>query len=168
MSLAEATKVSAVVGRRVLALNDFMRARTVMAYLDVRREIQTGGLIRDIIRRGRRVALPVPEPGSGLMAAVMLMDYPRGLVPGPYGIPVPHPGSRLVPPGELDCVLVPGVAFDESGYRLGYGGGYYDRFLAGVGNGVLVIGLAYAWQMVPQLPREPHDRPVDLVVTADC
>jgi len=161
----EAAVASAAACRRVLALDAFLKAGTVMAYADVRREVQTGGLIRAALRRGQRVALPVPEPRTGCMAAVLAPAYPEGLVAGPYGIPVPSPGSAEVPPADLDCVLVPGVAFDADGFRLGYGGGYYDRFLAGLRGRVLVIGLAYGWQVVPRLVREPHDRPVDLVVT---
>lgn len=167
MDPEEVAAASAAVGRRVLALDDFLRAGTVMAYVDVRNEVQTGGLIRVALRRGQRVALPVPRPRSRSITAALATTYPEGLVPGPYGIPVPSPDAEPVSPSDLDCVLVPGVAFDRDGFRLGYGGGYYDRFLAGLRDRVPVIGLAYAWQVVPRLPREPHDRPVDLVVTEE-
>ncbi|MDI6907833.1 MAG: 5-formyltetrahydrofolate cyclo-ligase [Thermoanaerobacterales bacterium] len=167
MSSTEVAVASAAIGRRVLALEDFLRAGTVMAYVDVRSEVRTGGLIRAALRRGQRVALPVPDPRTGHMVAALAAAYPAGLVPGPYGIPVPSPGSEAVSPPDLDCVLVPGVAFDEDGFRLGYGGGYYDRFLSGIRGRALAVGLAYAWQVVPRLAREPHDRPVDLVVTEE-
>lgn len=167
MGPEEVAAASAAIGRRVLALDAFLEARTVMAYVDVRNEVRTGGLIRAALRRGQRVALPVPEPRTGYMAAALAPAYPEGLVTGPYGIPVPSPGSAAVSPADLDCVLVPGVAFDVDGFRLGYGGGYYDRFLSGLRGRVSVIGLAYAWQVVPRLAREPHDRPVDLVVTEE-
>lgn len=167
MGPVEVAVASAAIGRRVLALDAFLEARTVMAYVDVRNEVRTGGLIRVALRCGQRVALPVPEPRTGYMAATLAPAYPEGLVTGPYGIPVPFPGSAAVSPADLDCVLVPGVAFDVDGFRLGYGGGYYDRFLSGLRGRVPVIGLAYAWQVVPRLAREPHDRPVDLVVTEE-
>jgi 5-formyltetrahydrofolate cyclo-ligase len=89
---------------------------------------------------------------------------PGALVRGPLGAPEPPASAPLVDPAALDCVVLPGVAFSEDGLRLGRGGGYYDATLALVPRAPR-IGIAYDVQIVPSLPREPHDAPMDAVVT---
>lgn len=84
------------------------------------------------------------------------------LVPGYRGIREP---ARKEPASEVDAAIVPGVAFDERGGRLGYGGGFFDRFLESLDPGVPVVGVCFDAQIVEEVPREPHDRAVDLVVT---
>ncbi len=141
---------------------------------------------------GRRVALYAAmraEVGterirSRCLAAGVLLYYPRvmedgelsffrhregdGWTPGPYGIrePLAGDGDRGVRAG-FDLVVVPGLAFDAAGRRLGQGYGYYDRFLASLGGTSLSVGLAFSWQIVPEVPVDAWDVPVDAVVTED-
>lgn len=86
----------------------------------------------------------------------------RVLQPGAYGIAEPSPDWPIAHPQIL---LVPLLAFNSTGHRLGYGGGFYDRTLAELGSGIRTIGIAYAGQEVAQLPREPHDHPLDMIAT---
>lgn len=121
------------------------------------------------------MAVPVSKPAERKIIPVRLNSFEE-LTAGPYGIREPDMHVQLaaghlnaLPDAlsvqELDVVIVPGVAFDRKGGRLGYGGGYYDRFLPQLRPNALKIGIAYQLQMVEQLPMETHDIPLDLIVT---
>lgn len=144
---------------RVLGLPELSRVRIVAAYVGHGHEVPTLPLLDRLARRGAQVLLPV----VGADGAMSWAAYDGSLVPGRYGIPVPTgPAADLA---TAEAVLVPGVAFDPAGGRLGRGGGHYDRTLAGLPPHVPVIGLAADSAIVDAVPTEPHDRPVDLVVT---
>ena len=89
---------------------------------------------------------------------------PAALRRGAFGIAEPEPGARTCPPGEIDLVVVPGVAFTAGGVRLGRGKGYYDRYLSQAEFRGATVGVCYAHQLVGELPSEPHDVAVDCVV----
>lgn len=114
----------------------------------------------------REAGVPVLFPritGPYTMEPVAV-SRPADLVAGPFGIEEPHPSLPAAAFDEVAVVVVPGIAFDRRGYRLGYGGGYYDRFLLAVPQ-ARQVGFTYDALVVPELPREPHDRRVDLIVT---
>ena len=136
-------------------------AGTVALYAGVRGEADPGAALV-AARPEIRWVWPVVAPRE----RTMRFRHPRSaLVPRPpFGIPEPVDGP-FVEPEAIHVVLVPGVVFDQGGYRLGYGGGYYDRFLASLPAGTLTVGVAWSWQIVAQLPREPHDKPVAALVT---
>lgn len=137
-------------------------ARSVLGYVALRGEIDPGPLMEEALRTGKLLCLPRPDPELKALRPCP-WDGRTGLVPGPYGIPVPppSPGRACEDPA---LVLVPGFAFDLRGNRLGAGGGYYDRYLRAAGTG-WALGVGYDWQVVPSVPVEPHDRPLDAVVT---
>ena len=87
------------------------------------------------------------------------------LVPGPFGLLEPNPKNEEADLSSLEVILVPGVVFDVKGYRIGYGGGFYDRVLKE--TRALKVGVCYSFQLVESLPVEPHDVPVDLIITED-
>lgn len=155
---------SDAVWKRLVELPVFQRAEAAFFYVTHGSEVDTT-LMRQMARElGMKVAAPRSNPGDFSMAFHWL-DSEDDLVPGPYGILQPEPST---PPAELGpgvVVLVPGVAFDPRGNRVGFGGGYYDRWLAGPGRGAVTVGLAYVEQLVPLLEALPHDRPVDGLVT---
>jgi 5-formyltetrahydrofolate cyclo-ligase len=152
--------------RRILADADAdARApvRTVLAFWAFGSELPTGLLIDDLLRDGRTVCLPrIAE------AELEARTYRPGdpVIEVSFGAREPAAG-RIVEPEELDAVLVPAVAFDVAGYRVGYGGGYYDRFLARVRPDALRIGIGLAVQRVERVPRGRFDLPVDLLVTEE-
>lgn len=175
-----AARLSALAQGHLLAAPEWAAARTVLLYWPVRGEVDTAALVAAALAAGKRVALPrvvrwrvpaAPPPGvwgaAGRGLALHLYGGdPVELAPGAFGILEPQPGSPPVAPGELDLVVVPGVAFDPWGGRLGYGGGYYDRFLPHVPPGVPRIGLAFSFQLWPEpLPLAPDDVRVDAVAT---
>ncbi|OEV05184.1 5-formyltetrahydrofolate cyclo-ligase [Streptomyces oceani] len=156
-----------VLSRRALALSELGRARTVAAYVSVGREPGTRPLLDALRERGVRVLLPVLLPDDDLdwgvyAGAPGLVRAGRGLLE-----PVrPHLGPEAVT--AADAVLLPGLAVDESGARLGRGGGSYDRVLArlgAAGRTPPLVVLLYDGEVLPRVPAEPHDRPVTAAVT---
>ena len=126
-------------------------------------EVGTRRIAEAVRKAGGAVFYPRPAPGGAM--TFHRVDDESALVPGRFGIPAPGADD---PEGEgnarFDLLVVPGIAFDRFGYRLGRGGGYYDRFLARAAVGE-AVGLAFSWQVVPELPRDPWDAPVGAVVT---
>lgn len=119
--------------------------------------------LRRLLADGVTVCLPwVQGPELG-MSAVGNLDE---LVPGWRGVREPPPaGRRPLRPSAIEAAIIPGVGFDAAGNRLGYGGGHFDRFLPRLPRGAVVIGVALDEQVVDAIPVEPHDRPVDVIVT---
>lgn len=150
----------------VLALPELHEASSVLLYLPIQGEVDTWPLCHHCWASGLEVLLPrcrANEPG--LMDFFIVTDSSQ-LGPGTYGITEPLPNkARLCPAPKPEILFIPAVAFDSQGYRLGFGGGYYDRFLASSECLGLTIGLAYDFQILPNLPVEPWDFPVDIIIT---
>jgi len=144
-----------------LSLPQLERARTVLLFYGVGKEPDTRALICALLRKGKRVALPRCMPGRQM--EMRLIHGLEGLIPSAYGIPEPGEVCPLVRPNEIDLALVPNLCCDRAGYRLGHGGGYYDRWLAQY-EGFTVALCPEIW-MQEQVPRDRFDRPVDLVIT---
>lgn len=155
--------VSLIIRSQVSATN----IRKVCVYANTGKEIPTEGLMRDLIADGVRIAVPDWEAwkqGSGLK--VVTIRSTEELVR--EGRVVPQPivtEGRASPIEEFELFLVPGIAFDNEGNRLGMGGGYFDRLLSRASSAATFIGLAYSFQVVTHLPSEIHDIPVHNVVT---
>ena len=164
---ADRTRAAAAVRGRLAARDDVRSARTLLAYAAFGSEVDLDPLLEDLIARGVGVFLPFVErlvpPDLGI---ARIKDLHADLTPGRMGIREPHPsrrrGARV---DRIDVVLAPGVAFDTSGRRIGYGGGFYDRLIPRLRPGTPVIAAAYALQVVPEVPETSHDVRVDAVVT---
>lgn len=133
---------------------------TAFVYAAVGSEVETEQLIRSLRQKGCRVCLPVVR-GKGHMDAAVWAPGDR-LTAGQYGIPAPESGET-VPPQQIDIAYVPLLAWDLSGARLGYGGGYYDRFL--IQSPARRFALAYSVQQAAALVRQAWDVPMDAVIT---
>ena len=150
--------------KRVLGLEAYRRAKLVHTYVSSKEnEVDTRTLICTCLAQDKRVAVPVVMPGTKTLAHA-LIDGLDQLVVGPWGLAQPDPAAATWLPAEarIDLVVVPGLAFDRRGQRIGWGGGYYDRFLAQVQ--AVKIGLCYDELVLDCIPGEPHDVPVDMVV----
>ena len=159
---AERVAAGRLIRDQVLEMPEVSAAGTVAAYYSFGTEPDTRGLIFALWKRGSYVVLPVLLPDGDLDWASY--EGPDSLAPGPRGLlqPVePVRGSGTV--ARADVVLVPALAVDVSGNRLGRGGGSYDRALARVGGQVSTIALIYDDELVPSVPTEPHDRTVRAV-----
>lgn len=158
-------ELSRVITARFWSLGDIRGRKTIHVSLSFGSEVDTGGLVREARRRGVRVVVPVTVLDERRLLLTELREDAE-LVPGPFGIPEPHPGARVpVPVESLDAVVVPGIAFDVQGNRLGWGAGYYDRLLTGVRPGVPVVALAFECQIVPAIPSLGHDVRMSAIVT---
>lgn len=158
---------SGVISRRILALPEIANAHTLLAFwpIEGRAEVDIRPALNALSERGVVIGLPVIRPNdpSRRLEFGILADEGE-LVPGPFGTLQPA-GEHLIAPQEADAVVVPALAATRAGHRLGYGGGYYDRFLATT-KAFSVIPL-FAICLVDSLPLEPHDRPVAAIVTED-
>lgn len=119
----------------------------VMLYLSMRSEVETFGLLEQLLRERRQVCAPVVDMQHRRLIPRQLRNVKADLVRHPYGMLEPKETCPVVSPARLELIFVPGIAFDERGYRLGYGRGFYDRFLPQCPN-ALTVGLAYQVQLV--------------------
>jgi len=159
---------SLLIGRRLFRTRLYQRARRLLCYAAIDGEVQTRGILEKALSDGKEVFVPVvTDKKRRHMVVAQVKDLEKDLAhTGHYGIS--HPlrlSSREIPLNTLDLIILPGVAFDRQGNRLGRGGGYFDRFLAGVPARVPRIGLAFKFQVVKQLPSESHDQPIWRVIT---
>jgi 5-formyltetrahydrofolate cyclo-ligase len=159
---------SSKIAKKLFLLKEFLKAKTVLFYLSFDGEVDTLRMIRDTIKQGKKVAVPVILREKREMFPSLLKDLDAELKIGPYG--VLHPKEeyiRPIPPEIIDLVIVPGLAFDEAGNRLGRGMGYYDRFLSRLPKDVSTVGLAFDFQVIDDFPPlEPHDLSVSKVLFA--
>ena len=155
---------SAAIRERLILLEPIRRASTLMVYLNVGSEVVTDDLVLWGLREGKRVAVSRCIPASRELETCRIEGLDE-VAPGHYGIREPGRHiERPVPAGEIDAVIVPGVAFDRRGFRIGYGGGYYDRFLPLAARAAR-IGIAFACQVAARIPTGTQDIPMDGIVT---
>lgn len=142
--------------------SDFYKnAEVIFIYVSVGSEVETEKIIKAAFADGKRVAVPLCDAESRTMKAVLIDDMSE-LNVGSYGIPEPKDTSRSIAKSNIDLVVVPALAFDKNRMRLGYGGGYYDKFLEGF-NG-FSVGLAFSQCVTDSLPTEEFDQPVNCVI----
>jgi 5-formyltetrahydrofolate cyclo-ligase len=150
--------------RHLLALPRLRDAKAVLGYAAFGSEPSIDGYLHTLIRRGVGVFLPWVE-GDDLQVA-RVRDLDADVAPGWRGVREPRPsGRRPARPDRLHAAIIPAVALDRRGYRLGYGGGHFDRLLSRLSASTLVVGVAFEVQLVDAVPVEDHDRPVQVVVT---
>lgn len=141
----------------------YQAAEYIMLYMAMQDEVQLDELIAMVLKDGKKAVIPLVT-GAGLMEAVELSDM-ADLVPDKYGIKtVSEEKRRLIAPDKIDLIIVPGVAFDKAGHRLGMGGGFYDRFMLRAARAVRAA-LAYDCQLLAAVPAEVHDLTVDYIIT---
>ena len=143
------------------SLSEFTNARNIMLYFSVKREPNTHGIAEAALMAGKTVAFPYCFRG-GIMQARTVRSLDE-LQPAMFGIPAPAVTAPVIRREELDLIIVPALVFDKGGYRIGSGGGYYDRYLPGIR--AFTVGLGRERLFTDELPREPHDIAVDCVVT---
>ena len=168
LSPEEVTGKSRLIGSKLCDLPAFREAGAIMFFLSFGSEVDTLPMVEETNRQGKIALAPKTDPGNCELTPSQVLDLDSDLVPGAYNIPEPREEAlRPYPPEKVDLLVVPGVAFDLEKRRLGYGGGYYDRFFARLKEQAPLVALAFELQIVPEIPAEKWDQKVDLIITED-
>lgn len=167
MSPREIAQKSASITEKLCSLRQYAAAGTVTVYMSYRNEVSTEAFIQRCLLQGKRVAIPKVRTVPTLALELYeIKDVENDVLPGYKGIPEPNASSlELVDPQEIDFAVIPGLAFDYSRHRIGYGAGYYDRLLVTLRPDCLKVGIAYDMQVTEQLMAEKHDIAMDMVIT---
>ena len=160
--------IDATVVDRFLASDYYKNAQTMMLYVSFGTEINTHGLVKRALADGKTVAVPICNMKDHTITLSKITDFEEDLTEGSYGILEVKPERlNVISPEALDLVLVPGMAFGENGTRMGFGGGYYDRFLETIRPDAVTIALIREAFVCNEIPLEPHDKCVDVLITED-
>jgi len=164
LSAEEAAARSERIQEHVLGSAVFAGARCVALYAAFDKEVRTARLFEDAVRQGKRPAFPRMKGRGPEMDFCQVWDA-REMAPSFFGFAEPAPSAPVVALSAIDLMLVPGLAFDREGFRVGFGAGCYDRVLAALRPEAWTCGMAYDFQVVDQVPRGAHDRTVRLLVS---
>lgn len=157
---------SLLIQQKLYGLKEFQEAKTVMSFLDFRQEVETTSIAELLIDQKKKLVLPrVAE--HGIMIPLVVRDLEADIEPGAWGIREPKLCNEEVDPSEIDLVIIPGAGFDLTGNRIGYGGGFYDRFFMRLNPSVPKIALAFHTQVIEQVPCDKHDSKITVLVTED-
>ncbi len=153
----------------LFGLEEFKRARTLLSYVSLGYEVDTRNIIKESLRMGKVVAVPVTMKKDKEILPSRVVNFEEELTPSNFGILEPRKEYlRLIPREDLDVIIVPGLAFDKNGARIGHGGGYYDRLLKTLSPHTKTIGLAFNFQILERLPVSSHDIPVSRVLSNEA
>ena len=158
---------SAAISARIIQHTAYRHAASILGYMSFGTEFASDGWIRQVLAEGKRLALPRVNRHANRLDLYWVEDPEYQLEPGLWGIrePVVERCERLTTLNEVEFALLPGVAFSRYGARLGYGGGFYDKLLAGVLHRPVLAAAAYALQIVEFIPQETTDVTVDWLIT---
>lgn len=151
--------------RRIAEIPAWNAAKTVLVYAPLPDELNCTPAAMVALECGVRVCVPRVDWGHKRLEAVPITDFNADLLPDRHAVRSPHPDLAAISPSEIDAVLVPGLAFDRTGLRLGRGGGFYDRLLSTSGIRAVKVGVAFGVQVVKAVPADARDVRVDWVLT---
>ncbi len=157
---------SQVIQQKLLNMPQINEAAQIFTYLNFRSEVQTTLFVDTLIAKGKNISVPLCHKKTHLLEAIAIESREQ-LTPGAWGIPEPLPQiiqNGRVSPAAIDIIIMPGAVFDLHGGRIGYGGGFYDRFVSQIPQAQR-IAPAFELQLVPKLSLKPHDQLVDYIVT---
>ncbi|OPJ55235.1 5-formyltetrahydrofolate cyclo-ligase [Alkalithermobacter paradoxus] len=160
----EITQNSSLIFDNLCSIREFEDSNTVMVYLDFNNEVKTDKIIKHLLSLNKRVLIPITILKTKELIPSQIMDIENETFISTFGIREPkREFIRKVNKNEIDLVIVPGVAFDKNGYRLGYGGGFYDKFLSDLN--CITVGIAFEFQIFDCIPKEDHDIKLDYIVS---
>lgn len=168
LSADEIDKQRQAIENRLFEFANFLESRIVLLYTPAPNEVDTMEIIRRSCLYGKIIVLPAFDQASHAMELYKIDDLDKDLVQGPRGNL--EPNTKRCKPVPIDCLdiaIVPGIAMDEKGGRIGQGNGYYDRLIPDLPITTRKVGLVYEHQIVPVIPLESHDKYVDIVITED-
>ncbi|WKY47328.1 5-formyltetrahydrofolate cyclo-ligase [Eubacteriaceae bacterium ES3] len=163
------TNTDAMVVDNFLKSDLYKESNWIMVYVSFGTEINTHKLIEQALKDGKHVVAPICNACDHTLTLSEIKDFPDDLQEGHYGILEMKPDRvRVVDPKQLDLVMVPGCAFTPEGHRMGFGGGYYDRFLETISPDCKTVALVRDDFVFEKIPMDPHDKSVDYMVTESC
>ncbi len=157
----EINKKSENIFSHFMSLSCYDKADTVMVYLSAYKEPETRDIIGILLRDGKKVVVPISNTDNFTITPSYLVST-NDLKKGAYDIPEPNKCTEA-DINSIDIALIPGIAFDEKGSRIGFGKGYYDRFLSGFHG--TKIGICYDFQLISDIPVSEHDIKMDMIIT---
>jgi len=164
MPLPEITQKSAQIKKRLFELEEFQRSHTILFYVSYDSEVATHEMIQACLSSGKKVVVPCTDTKNRKLSLSKLQRW-EDLRVGAYHIQEPRVECRCdVSLDAVDLIIVPGIAFDLTGHRIGHGMGYYDRLLS-ENVGATKVALAFELQLVEKIPAEHHDVSVDMIIT---
>jgi 5-formyltetrahydrofolate cyclo-ligase len=155
-----------IIEDRLFEFANFLESRIVLLYVNAQNEVATDAIIKRTIEFNKILVLPAFDTAASTMTLMKVDNPDKELVTGPRGILEPNPNKcKPVPLDCIDIAIIPGVAMDEKGGRIGSGDGYYDRIIPDLPITTRKVGLVFEGQLVPQVPMESHDKHVDIIIT---
>lgn len=158
MTPEEVTQKSTAVAEKLFSLDAFDAAKTILVYISLAKEVSTDEIIAECRRRGKRVLVPITVSGNIIPC---VFEENTALVRGGFGIR--EPAEKIPWRGGIDMAIIPGLGFDKTGARIGFGKGCYDKFLAE--NPCIKLGIAFSHQIFDKIITDSYDVPMDIIVT---
>ena len=166
LSESEINEKIAAVESRLFAFANFLESKIALLYLSGNLEVQTDSIIQKAHSYNKIVVLPAFDPENYQMKLMKVDAFGQELIPGPRGVLEPDASKcKVVPMDRIDIAIMPGLAFDEKGGRIGMGTGYYDRLVPRLDITTRKVALTFEEQIIPQVPMESHDKHVDIIIT---
>ena len=166
LSESEINEKIAAVESRLFAFANFLESKIALLYLSGDLEVQTDSIIQKAYSYNKIVVLPAFDPENYQMKLMKVDAFGQELIPGPRGVLEPDASKcKVVPMDRIDIAILPGLAFDEKGGRIGAGTGYYDRLVPRLDITTRKVALTFEEQIIPQAPMESHDKHVDIIIT---
>jgi 5-formyltetrahydrofolate cyclo-ligase len=162
----EKNEKSLAISKRLFGIDEFKKSKVVFCFLSTFFEVQTEKIIRESLRLGKQVLVPLLDPEGGNLQASRIPSMDIDFMIGKYGIKQPTLKLRdIVAFSSIDFVVVPGLAFDNIGNRIGYGAGFYDKFFKKISSGVTRVAVSYDFQLLNLVPHSDLDEPVHFLIT---
>jgi len=166
LSENEIHEKTSAVENRLFEFANFLESKIALLYVNGNLEVQTKSIIQKSYSYNKIVVLPAFDPESFKMKLMKVDTSEQELTPGPRGVLEPDASKcKVVPMDRIDIAIIPGLAFDEKGGRIGAGTGYYDRLVPRLDITTRKVALTFEEQIIPQAPMESHDKHVDIIIT---
>jgi 5-formyltetrahydrofolate cyclo-ligase len=166
LSTSEIAQKTRAIDDRLFEFANFLEAKIALLYVNSACEVPTENIIKRSYGYSKIVILPAFDPEKFEMRLMKVDNFTKDLVPGPRNVLEPDANRcKVVPMDRIDIAIIPGMAFDEKGGRIGSGRGYYDRLIPKLAITTRKVALTFEEQIVPQIPMESHDKHVDIIIT---
>ena len=166
LSASQVAEKAKAIENRLFEFANFLESKIALLYINGAYEVPTELIIKRCYSYNKIVVLPAFDPEQLIMNLMKVDNYPQDLISGPRGVLEPDKNRcKIVPLDRVDIAIIPGIAFDEKGGRIGTGKGYYDRLIPRLAITTRKVALTLEEQIVPQIPMESHDKHVDIIIT---